>query len=191
MIQNTTWRWVFYTINITGEVIQLIGFFFLRETYAPRILFLKAKRLRKASGDLNTDTEYEQHDRAIDTVLKATLVRPCRLLGIQPIIQILAVYTRHLYGTLFLVLSTSPMLWETYYRQPKGIAGLNYISIGLGCLLGTQICAPILDRVYVRLKARNGGVGLPEFRVPLMILGSILTLGGPFRYRWSAQYRTH
>lgn len=46
------------------------------------------------------------------------------------------------------------------------------------------------DRIYRKLKARNNGVGKPEFRVPLMIPGAMLVPVGLFIYGWTAQYKT-
>jgi len=134
-------------------------------------------------------TEWETPDRTLGKTLRTALVRPFRLLGTQPIIQFIALYMAYLYGLMYLILSTFPGLWTGVYNESIGIGGLNYISLGLGFFLGTQITAPINDRIYRRLKKRNGGVGRPEFRVPLMFIGSALVPIGLFWYGWSAQYR--
>lgn len=92
---------------------------------------------------------------------------------------------------MYLVLSTFPGLWEDVYHESIGIGGLNYISLGLGFFMGTQICAPINDRIYRRLKKTNNNIGRPEFRVPLMVPGSFLVPIGLFIYGWTAQKHTH
>lgn len=94
-------------------------------------------------------------------------------------------------ASMYLVLSTFPGLWATVYHESIGIGGLNYISLGVGFFLGTQICAPINDRLYCRLKKSNNNTGRPEFRVPLMVPGSLLVPIGLFIYGWSAQKHTH
>jgi len=91
----------------------------------------------------------------------------------------------------YLLLSTFPGLWENEYHESVGIGGLNYISLGVGFFLGTQICAPCQDLIYRKLKARNNGVGKPEFRVPLMVPGALLVPIGLFWYGWSARAHTH
>jgi hypothetical protein len=101
------------------------------------------------------------------------------------------VYMAYLYGLMYLMLSTYPKLWTVRYGESISIGSLNYIALGIGYFLGTQISAPINDRIYRRLKARNGGVGRPEFRVPLMFLGSVLMPVGLFWYGWAAQKHTH
>ncbi|KAF2757377.1 MFS multidrug transporter [Pseudovirgaria hyperparasitica] len=188
--QNTTWRWVFWATTMACAVIQLFGLVFLRETYAPILLARKAARLRKETGNQALHTEYDS-DLKFTKKLSTALVRPSRLLGTQPIVQVLALYMAFLYGIMYLVLSTFPTLWEQRYHESIGIGGLNYISLGLGFTLGTQVSAPLNDALYRRLKRKNNGVGRPEFRTPIMVPGSILVPIGLFWYGWSAQARTH
>jgi multidrug resistance protein len=189
--QNTTWRWTFHATSIFTAIVQCFGIFLLQETYAPKLLKRKADRLRKETGNKALHTEYETPDKTLFNVLKTALTRPFRLLGTQPIIQVLAIYMAYLYGMIYLVLSTFPGLWNNRYHESIGISGLNYISLALGFFLGTQICAPINDRIYRKLRKRNNNVGKPEFRAPLMIPGSILVPVGLFWYGWTAQAHTH
>jgi len=190
--ENTTWRWVFYSTTIADALIQASGFFFLQETYAPVLLHRKKKELIKSTGNEALFTEYDHPERTVGKTLRISLIRPFKLLGTQVIVQVLALYMAYLYGLMYLVLSTFPSLWETEYHESVGIGGLNYISLGVGFFLGTQICAPCQDMIYRRLKRTIGnGVGRPEFRVPLMIPGAFLVPIGLFLYGWSAQYHTH
>ena len=106
--------------------------------------------------------------------------RPFKLLGTQPIVQVLACYMAYLYGLMYLMLSTFPSLWVPRYDMSTSISSLNFISMGIGLFLGTQIPAPLNDALYRRLKKRNNGVGKPEFRVPIMIPASLLVPIGLF-----------
>ena len=189
--QNTTWRWTFWATSIADGIIQVAGLFLLKETHPPTLLLAKAKKLRKQTGNEALHTEFEHPERTLANTLKRSLIRPFKLLGTQPIVQVLAVYMAYLYGIVYLVLSTFPRLWENQYHESIGVGGLNYISLGVGFFLGTQICAPVNDRIYRRLKNKNNNIGRPEFRIPLMIPGSILVPVGLFIYGWTAQYRTH
>jgi hypothetical protein len=47
------------------------------------------------------------------------------------------------------------------------------------------------DQIYKRLRTRNNGVGIPEFRVPLLIPGSIAIPIGLFWYGWTGQAHAH
>jgi len=189
--ENTTWRWVFWATCIADALIQVSGYFFLQETYAPKLLAIKAKKLRKETGNELLHTEFESAELTLKLKLKTSMVRPFKMLFTQPIIQVLAVYMAYLYGLCYLVLSTFPGLWTGKYGESVGIGGLNYLSLGVGFFLGAQIMAPINDKIYRRLKIKNDGVGLPEYRCPIMAPGAILVPCGLFIYGWSAQYQTH
>ncbi|KAJ5999425.1 MFS multidrug transporter [Penicillium sp. IBT 35674x] len=190
--ENVSWRWVFWSVSIADAAIQLAGLFFLRETYAPKILADRAKRLAKETGE-QYHTEAELTKIPFGQKLQTSLVRPFRLLLTQPIVQVLAVYMAYIYGLMYLMLATFPDLWTSaeYYNESSGIGGLNYISIGIGFFLGSQFSAAMIDRIYRALKARNGGVGRPEFRIPLMTIAAILLPAGLFIYGWTAQEHCH
>jgi len=89
---QTTWRWCFWSTSIVDAGIQVLGLVFLRETYAPKLLGAKAKRLRKETGNPHLHTEYETPDRTLGKVIASSLIRPFRLIGTQIIIQVLALY---------------------------------------------------------------------------------------------------
>lgn len=189
--ENTTWRWTFWATCIACALIQLSGVFFLQETYVPELLKRKKNRLIKETGNKDLHTEFDDPNRTFSKHLKTALVRPFRMISTQPIVQVLAVYMAYVYGLMYLVLSTFPGLWTGEYGESVGIGGLNYISLGVGFFLGTQIGAPLNDGMYRRLKKKNGGVGRSEFRIPLMFPGSILMPIGLFWYGWSAEYKIH
>lgn len=191
--QYTTWRWTFWSITTLNVCIQAIGLLILRETYAPRILLLKARKLRAHTKNQNLRTEWEREDRTLPKLLRISLTRPWRLLGTQPIVQLLALYQAYNYGMLYLLISSFPTLWEGRYGMPKGVASLNYISLAVGSLIGAQLCGPLMDLIYKRLKQRyscpDDRSAPPEFRIPLMIPASVISPCGIFLYAWSAEMK--
>ncbi|KAI3329431.1 MFS general substrate transporter [Xylariaceae sp. AK1471] len=193
--QYTTWRWAFYSTTIADALIQGAGLFFLKETYGPVLLVWKKQRLIKETGNTDLHTPYDRPDRTLAKTLAIALERPFRMITTQIIVQVLSLYNLYLYGLIYIVLTSFPTLWSgpepAGYGEPLGIGGLNYISLGLGFFIGTQICAPLQDRIYAALKRRNGGPGRPEYRVPMMIPGAILVPVGLIIYGWTAQYKTH
>ncbi|KAJ0282853.1 hypothetical protein COL940_004983 [Colletotrichum noveboracense] len=103
LTQYMSWRWIFWTVSIADAVVQILAFLFLSETYAPKILAVKAKKLRKLTGNKNLRTEYERPDRTFGQTLGKNLVRPFRMLFTQPALQITALYRAYLYGLMYLV----------------------------------------------------------------------------------------
>ncbi|KHN97893.1 Major facilitator superfamily domain, general substrate transporter [Metarhizium album ARSEF 1941] len=192
--ERTTWRWVFYSTTVACGIIQVFGLFFLQETYAPVLLHRKKLRLVRETGNTELRTEFDHPDRTVLQALTTAFTRPFKLLATQPIVQVLSLYLMFLYGTIYLIFSTFPTLFAAEYGESPGIIGLNYISIGVGFFLGTQVCAPLQDRVYAALKRRyvpDGGPGRPEFRVPMMVPGALLVPVGIFIYAWTAEAPTH
>ncbi|KXH41687.1 major facilitator superfamily transporter [Colletotrichum nymphaeae SA-01] len=193
--QYATWRWTFWSVVILNFTVQVIAFILLRETYAPRLLHLKAKRLRKLYNDASIKTEWEKQERTLAVILKTSLSRPWIMLATQPIIQSLALYQAFNFGLLYLIITSFPRLWEHYYGMQKGQASLNYISIAVGALIGVLISAPTMDMIYQRLKRRRGieknEKGVPEFRIPLMVPASLLTPCGILLFAWTAQNKMH
>ncbi|KAL8733169.1 MAG: hypothetical protein Q9181_003692, partial [Wetmoreana brouardii] len=198
--QNTTWRWAFYATSIADGVVQVFGLIFLREIYPPKLLHLKRLKLQEETGNRALLTEFDHPENSFLTTMERALTRPFKLLFTQPIVQVLAVYMAYIYGIAYLVLATFPSLWSDKYGESIGIGGLNYISLGVGFILRTQVCALLNDAIYRRLRARHSSstadsngkkVGRPEFRIPLMIPASYCVPAGLFLYGWSAEYKTH
>lgn len=171
---------VFWASSIADALIQCVGIFFLKETYGPQLLHRKAKKLRKQTGDRSYRSEHELVDDTLANKLATSMVRPFRLLATQPIVQALAVFQAYVYGLTFLVYATFPTLWTARYGQSLGTSGLHYLSLSVGYTFGTQLIAPLNDRVYSMLKKKNHGVGKPEFRSPIMIPGSVALVAGLF-----------
>ena len=186
---------MFWTVTILSTFLQVVAHFGLHETYAPRILQLKARKLRQLTGNDQHITKWEAEHRTLPTLLRASMVRPWKMLAMQPVIQVLAVYQAFNYGVMYLFISGFPALWEGRYGFSKGEASLNYIALALGSLIGVNICGPVTDATYAYLKRRHGipadQPGLPEFRVPLMIPAAVVSPCGIFLFAWSAEAKLH
>ena len=89
--QNTTWRWAFWAVTIADAVVQIFGIFFLQETWAPKLLEQKAKKLRKETGNEELYAEFSNNAQSLARKLETSLERPFRLLFTQPIIIALAI----------------------------------------------------------------------------------------------------
>ena len=59
LVQYTSWPWCFYVVSIAGGAVQVFGFPFFRETYAPVLLQRECKRLRKSTQNPGL---YTRHD---------------------------------------------------------------------------------------------------------------------------------
>ena len=89
-------------MSIADALVQILAFLFLPETYAPKILAVKAKKLRKETGNPKLHTEHEDPDRTFAKTLRTALVRPFVMLFAQPALQVTALYRAYLYGLMYL-----------------------------------------------------------------------------------------
>jgi len=175
---------MFWATSIADGFVLVFGIFYLKESYAPYLLYLKAKRLRKETGNQALRTRYKaiEEGTAFRRIIVSTL-RSFQMLFTQPIVVVLALYNAYAFGFMYLVLSTFTVLFEQTYHEKTGIAGLNYISIGLGLFFGAPICGKGMDIIYRKLKERNPNhEGKPEYRMPILLPFSILVIAGIFIY---------
>lgn len=63
--------------------------------------------------------------------------------------------------------------------------------MAIGYVLSGQIGGRFVDWNYRRLKAKNGGVGVPEFKLPTLIVTGVLMPIGLLLYGWTLEYRVH
>lgn len=65
-------------------------------------------------------------------------------------------------------------MWIEIYPESIRIGSLNYISAALGLVAGINLAGCLNNWLYAKLKARNQGIGQGEFRVPVMVVGTLL-----------------
>ena len=204
MTDRTTWRWMFWSTSIFQVVMMGYSFITFRETYAPLLLKRRAKSLRQATGQAyQTLEERLIGDRSVLYIVTRALTRPLRLLAMHPIIQVVSLISAFHYGLLYICLSTFAELWLQRYGQSREMSGLHYIACTLGEVLGSQIGAGLMDRLFYRTQRRPGGNNhnhnhehqqqnhSPEDRIPLAIPGAVIAPLGLVLYGWAAQYRLH
>ena len=137
---KASWRWAFWAISIAAALVQVSAALFLRETYGPAVLARKVRRLQKETQQLECNLCTEVDDKGKDPIkhVLESLLRPFRLMGTQVIVQFLAIYMGLLYGVMWLLLFNFPLMWTEQYNESASIGGLNYISVGLGFVFGSQ-----------------------------------------------------
>ncbi|OHW99109.1 fluconazole resistance protein [Colletotrichum incanum] len=183
------WRWSFRVVSIAAAVAALGTAFLMPESYALTLLERKAKRLRRETERPNLVSVLATHRKPMD-LLVFSLFRPAKMM-LSPIIFSLSVYMAVLYGYLYLLFTTFPQVFKQQYGFSQGSAGLAYIGIGFGSVLGLLFAGLVSDRLVKKLTSRNGGHYQPEYRLPPMLCGAILVPIGLFLYGWTAEKQLH
>ncbi|KAF2869325.1 MFS multidrug transporter-like protein [Massariosphaeria phaeospora] len=193
IVEYSTWRWMFWSTTILQVVLEALSLLVLNESYAPFLLRKRAEKLRKDTGNSRYHATIEMRESGRSTMwkLRRSLSRPLRLLAFHPIIQIQAILSGISYGLLYFALASFSSLHVSAYGESVAMSGLHYIAICVGSILGSQLCGPLMDYAYKRLKSHSGDGGVPELRIPILLPGVFFTPIGFLLYGWAAQYRLH
>ncbi|KUJ08154.1 MFS general substrate transporter [Mollisia scopiformis] len=183
--QSIGWRWVFRILSCASPVVTVVTFF-LDETYATTLLEAKAKKLRETHNDPAYKSKYAS-GLPKKVVWKRAIVRPLKMLFLSPIVSLLSLHLSLVYGLLYVLFTTFTAVFEGIYGFSTGSAGLTFLGLGVGTILGVVIIGGTADRIYMYYEKRNNGVGKPEFRLPAMVVTSLFCPIGLFWYGWSAQ----
>ncbi|PQK10882.1 hypothetical protein BB8028_0002g12000 [Beauveria bassiana] len=212
--ERLSWRWVFWVLVILSSLLSLFFLAFSRETYAPVLLQRKTDRLQRRPL-LRSKLDAGLTPREL--FLRAIL-RPFKLLVFSPICAICNVFVGIAYGYLYIMFTSITPLFEQQYGFDGVRAGLAFLGLGVGSMLGVAYFSSASDR-YIKNKAKEAGelaadddnddndddgeegmatrrrlsVGAikPEYRLPPLRLGAVLLPVGLFIYGWTAQYKVH
>jgi multidrug resistance protein len=193
LAQRVGWRWVFWILLIAGGCVSSLLMVCNRETNPQVILRRKTEQLRKETGNQDLISWYEKSHpiRSPQEVLKHGLLRPLKLLVGSPISMIMCLYMSTVYGVLYLLFTSMPLVFTSTYGWKTEMTGLAYLGIGLGFFSGLAIMAKTSDAIVIKLAKRNGGVAEPEMRLPLCTLFSAFIPISLFWYGWSADKHVH
>ncbi|GAA5870597.1 hypothetical protein JCM8547_002057 [Rhodosporidiobolus lusitaniae] len=198
-VPNDGYKIVFYATTGFSALVQFIGLFYLKETYGPVLLHRQAQQLKKEMGlppdSDRVQTVYEAKQggkrKSTKDVIMHGMLRPFVLFFHEPILQSLACLMSLIYGIIYILIVSTTSVFEGTYGQSVGIASLHFIAMMLGFFLASQVGARALDVIYRKLKAREGGKGRPEFRLPLTFPAVAILPLGLFLYGWGAERQFH
>ena len=191
--QTIGWRWDFWIVFIVAVIITGAGLLLTEETY-PRILIQrKVKRLQVELNrpDLRSCYDTPGDEQSPTRTLLNGLIRPTKMLFLSPLVFLVSLYIAFTYGTLYLLFTTIPVVFQETYGWSTGITGLVYICLGIGNMAGWAVITYTSDRGVVKRTRANDGVFEPEMRLPLSIYFSFFLPVTFFWYGWSTYYQTH
>ncbi|RMZ81609.1 hypothetical protein DV737_g2456, partial [Chaetothyriales sp. CBS 132003] len=172
MGETVGWRWVEGAMAIFTGVLLIFGALTLPETYAPTILASRATELSKRTGRKYISVvEKGQGKLTPKAAFSKALSRPWVLLFVEPIVLILTIYTAIIYGTIYMLFSAFPIVFQDTRGWSQGIGGLAFCGIAVGIISG--VIYNIFDnKRYVRIEKNSGGEAPPEARLPPAIVAS-------------------
>ena len=188
IVQSLSWRWVFWVLTIVCMVNTIMGFLFLKESYAPVILAARKQDYeRNKAGHFRLPNE---DDRPFSTKILSSMQRPLRIL-FTPMVFTMATYQAILFGTSYTLFTNFEDIWQNGYGFDSTQVGLMYLGPGLGFFIAAWFVVPRIDTVFNLLTKRNHGEAKPEFRLPLANIGAILIPIALFWFAWTVEFHVH
>lgn len=126
------------------------------------------------------------------TFLTVGLLRPSHMLVTEPIVAYLSLYISCMFGTLFIFFGAFFYVFETVYHFTLEQAGLVFLAIGLGCVLGI-VTVVLCDKLLYQPKVHRFPPHKipPEYRLYPAMGGSLLLPISLFWFGWTAHARVN
>ncbi|KAK4086659.1 hypothetical protein Purlil1_9049 [Purpureocillium lilacinum] len=192
------WRAVLWASLALATLCEGLALVFFRETYAVAILRRRAAARRLGGRDKALlpgpssvgETRIGMKEESSAAGFRvSSITRPFVVLFGSGVLASLAVFGSVIFSYFYVVSVTLPTILDEIYGLSPAAIGSSFLANGIGSLIGIAICNLSLDRIYVKLKTKNDGVGLPEYRLPLAIVGAFILPPGIALYGWCAEYR--
>ncbi|KAK4547377.1 MFS siderochrome iron transporter 1 [Oleoguttula mirabilis] len=179
------WRWVEGVMAIFTGVLWIVGSFLIPETYPPVIQRRRAQKLSKMTGKVyRSRGDVDQGPATFGHVFGTSLSRPWILLFREPIVFLLSIYMAIIYGTLYMLFSAFPIVYQEDRGWSPGIGGLAFLGVAVG-----MVCAVTYsvwdNKRYARVSDEYSGFAPPEARLPICIVGGIAVPIGLFWFAWT------
>jgi MFS family permease len=183
--QAAGWRWVEGLMAAFTGVVWIAVALYVPETYAPVLLRKRAVALSKITGHhYISKLEVGRPKKTPTQQFAIAIVRPWVLLFREPIVTLLSLYLAVIYGTLYLMFAAFPIIFDDLRNWSAGVSGLAFLGIAVGTVI--SVAAFFFDQVrYRKICEANGGAPVPEARLPLALVGSVMLPIGLFVFAWT------
>jgi MFS transporter, DHA1 family, multidrug resistance protein len=176
------WRWVSWEMLWLSAPICVCLFCFLPETSSSTILYYRAKRLRKLTGNASfrSQAELDQAKMNPRQIVYDALIKPAQINILDPAVLYSTVYTSLVYGIFYSFFESFPLVFEGIYGFSFGVSSLPFLGVLAGLTVGGGLVA-LHWRFFVEVPVMKEGVsalGVPEKRlVPALIACFGLPIG--------------
>ncbi|KPM42780.1 hypothetical protein AK830_g3809 [Neonectria ditissima] len=181
VVHRKGWRWTQWTL-VFFAVFAMLTTALTQETFHPAI----QRRLAKKRGaKVAPSPPWPSRLRAFAVV---ALVRPVRMLLLEPIVGFFCLYVSAEFGTLFSFFAAVPYTFGRVYGFSVEESGLVFLAIVVGCLLGLATVI-LCDALLYRPRASRYPPHQipPEHRLYPAMIGSVGPPVGLFWFGWTAR----
>ncbi|KAF2133772.1 MFS general substrate transporter [Dothidotthia symphoricarpi CBS 119687] len=178
------WRWTMYISALMGFASFTLLILFMQETYAPVVLINKASEMRRRTKNWGIHAKQEEIEVDLKELIVRNVSRPLRILFTEPIVLLVTIYMSFVYGILYLLLTAYPLVFTRVYGWNSGVSGLAYFGLIAGQVIAFIVIIAMNGR-YVRKLEANNNIPVPEWRLPISMVGGVAFAAGLFWFGWS------
>ncbi|KAH4860702.1 hypothetical protein HBH70_148270 [Parastagonospora nodorum] len=191
-VQAKGWTWTIWELMWLSGFCLIFLFFFLPETSSPNIMYRRAKRLRRVTGDdrFTCEPELASEKMGAKDIVLMTLVKPITLNFTEPIVFLLNLYIALIYGLLYIWFESFPLVFEGIYGFSLGIEGVAFLGILVGTLIGAG-CLFAWLYFYQEKQFDDDGNIAPEKRLIPAMVGCFFVPICLFWFGWASRSDVH
>ncbi|KAH8910652.1 MFS general substrate transporter [Coniochaeta sp. PMI_546] len=182
IVHRKGWRWTQYATLFFCALSLLLIVPFGRETFHA---VLKRRRAKKLGHVVEPHVPLRIK---VHQFLTITIFRPVLMMVTEPIVGLACLYVSCEFATLFTFFAAVPYIFQTVYNFSLEQTGLVFLSVVVGCVLGTLtiiLCDIFLYRRQIPKHPPH--MIPPEYRLYPAMIGSLGLPVGLFWLAWTAR----
>ncbi|GAA5830702.1 hypothetical protein JCM3766R1_003395 [Sporobolomyces carnicolor] len=188
--QAKGWKWTIWELMWLSGFSFIVMTFFQAETYGPNILYKRARRLRKLTGNnlIMTKAELDGQDSPGVLASGAKTVLRAFQLNAEPAVLFSNIYIGIVYAIFYLWFEAFPIVFAEkrgFGLLPSTLPFLAFYVTGIF----TFVVYILYNKLYYVPKLKETQMKLaPERRLELALYGSIFIPVSLLMFGWSGQY---
>ncbi|KAF8331505.1 MFS general substrate transporter [Cantharellus anzutake] len=184
---SSSWRWVFWILSFVSGASLVLILISIPETYGPRILELKARRLRMETGNARWLTSKGLNDTPFGTRVGGILLKPWRMFFQEPVLIAINAYVAFCTGLIYLLFGAYPIVFGVGHGFDATKTGLMFIPVFVGGGFSCLAVALYFNPLYIRATRIRAPLQVPpEERLPMGMIGSVLLTVSLFWFGWTS-----
>ncbi|WVW85397.1 hypothetical protein I302_107435 [Kwoniella bestiolae CBS 10118] len=191
-VTGTNWRWVYWILTIFAGVCLAVIVVLVPETYAPKILAQKAKRMRKDTQEERWYAPLERADHRWKSRLYDILAKPFVILALEPMLLAVTMYMSFVYGVVYLLFEAYPFVFvinHGFNNLQNGLCFLGFFTGGVICVI---LFMTVIEPRFQRHAAKVAPLPpKPEKRLELCVISGWSLVIAMFWFGWTSYSSIH
>ncbi|ORY09308.1 benomyl/methotrexate resistance protein [Clohesyomyces aquaticus] len=186
------WHWSMWELLWASGPSFILFLLFLPETSTPTILYRRAQRLRRLTGNpnLKSESEIEQSNLSPSKMAYDALIIPWKINALDPAILFTSIYTGLVYAVFYSFFEVFPLVFIDIYGMNLGQMGLVFLSVTIGVAVAGIFLFCFLH-FHVNPRMRVKGFEGPEQRLIPAVVASFVIPVGLFLFGWTSRSSIH